>query len=969
MELNKINVVYITDENYIMPTCVSACSLIYNKGSVEQVDIHFIVNNISSQSKEKLMALASGDVRIHIIEVRDELYAEMAKSCLAYKSIHVSYTSMFKFDLPQLLKEVDKVLYIDGDTLIQTSLLDLYNTSLDGYYIAAVDDAVQKLKTASPINTKENYFNSGVMLLNLKKMREDNITEKLIDYRMYGVNFFMDQDSFNIVLGAQRVMLPYTYNFLTTMLDNFDVDEIMDMMELEKADSITEIIENVSILHLTDRTKPWIYYMPWFTERFMNYYNHSPFATEKLNLLNPIKEQKQEMLMLRNRIDELHNRLKLGNNSYLQPYEEKIAGKNIIVYGAGRRGRNMKSRLDTLCNVIAWVDKNYKTIASEEEGPLTKVQSPEILKTTTFECVLVTIVDQRVLTDVKRYLVRELGIEREKIITLYEKRSDDRIATEIADLYPKWKGKEHDLALQYIEQINNIPGGAKVKHIGMMYRWLTIGGLQRVVAMLSALFCEMHYQVTLILDTKEEMAYELPDDIEIITIPGENEVQNTGSYLQRAKRLRGVIREKKIDTIIYHGVSSPILLYDLLLCKKSNVYFVGVKHEMFSQYMAYRSDTLYMQQNVFKLADRLVVLGRDECNFWEVQGVRAIYISNPTGEYAISSQKARSDGYILWLGRLVRMQKQCMDVIPIMREVVKVLPNAIMKIYGNEAAPGIVNELKGQIEKFHLEKNIEYCGYVTGNVGEIYQNAAVFLVTSEYESFSLTIYESKLNGTPLVTYQMPYLELLKDGLGYISVENDNTVQAANAIVKLLQDEELRKRLSKEAKESVLRFDNLQVKECWRQLFETLGQKKEVAEKNYSAEELRVLLETMMYHYHKGIKVMSQRDMPQTQGLAAVLDYYYKWKMLPPVIYPFGTVGKRVRNILNEQLHIKEAFVVDNKLSKSNPDIKCVEDLKKMDCSKYLFFVCCKLTKYHDEILKSLQGIVPENNIVDLYPRQ
>ncbi len=967
---NKINVVYITDDNYAMPSCISAYSLIENQKEDTLLDIYFVVNNISLQSKERFMELATENAKIFIIEVQDESYAEMAKSCLAYKSIHVSYTAMFKFNLPQLLEGVDKVLYIDGDTLVQTDILDLYNISLDEHYIAAADDVIQRRRRVSPISTVGNYFNSGVMLLNLKKMREDNMTEKLIEYRLHGTNFFMDQDALNAVLGVKRVELSTIYNFMTTLIDTYDVDEITEMVGISKANSIAEIIDKVSILHLTDRTKPWAYYMPWFTERFMKYYEKSPYASERLELLNPLKEQKLEMIMLRNRIDELSNRLQSKDSVFLQSYEQRVQGKKVVLYGAGKKGQSIKPKLDTICDLIAWVDKDYDDLVKDENEELKRVQNPEMMKVTDFDYVLVAIVDQRVLMEVKKFLIRELHIPQEKIVTLYERYAEDKLALEVAELYTKWRGREHELAAQYIGQFRSEVCAPEVKHIGMMYKWMTIGGLQRVVSLLTFLFCEMGYKVTLILDTKEDMAYEVPDGVEVVTIPAESSVQSTRSYLQRAKRLREIIQDKKIDTIIHHGASSHILLFDLLLCKKSNVYFVSLKHEMFSQYMVYRSNTMHLQQNVFKLVDRLVTLAPDECNFWEVQGAKAVHINNPTGDYAVAELKKGRGNYILWLGRLDRLQKQTMDVIPIMREVVKVLPDAVMKIYGNEVAPGIINELNAQIEKYNLQKNIEYCGFITGNVGEIYHDAAVFLVTSAYESFSLTIYESKLNGTPLVTYQMPYLEMLKNGLGYIAVENDNVIQAADAIVKILQDNELRERMSKDAKESILQFSNEKVKEGWKQLFDSLhgGYVKE--DKKYSAEEMKVLLETMMYHYRKGLSMNVQKNVAQNQnqGMAAVLDYYCQWTKLQPVIYPFGTVGKRVQQTLREQLHIKEAFIVDNQLAKTNPEIKSVEDLKSIDCSKYLFFICCKLVKQHDEIIQSLRGIVPENNIVDLCPR-
>lgn len=969
MMADKMNVVYITDENYAMPTCISAFSLICNQNPATQIEIYFIVNDISMQSKEKFMSLETGNAKIHCIEVRDDKYTEMEKSCMAHNSIHVSRTAMFKFDLPQMLGDVEKVLYLDGDTLVLKDLSELYNTSLEGFYVAAADDEIEKIRHVSPLFTANGYFNSGVMLLNLSKMREESVTEKLVDYRAHGTNFFMDQDALNAVLGGKKLTLPLQYNFLTTIINNYDEFEIEKMIEENGVDGTETILKKISIVHCTDKYKPWKYNLPWFSDLFKEFYYKSPYSENKLILQNLFKEYTNEISMLRNRIDELDHRVNTGDDSYpLKPYEQKIQGKRVALYGAGKMGKGIKARIGAFCDIAVWVDGDYRMLAKSDDISLQEVKAPDELKKTEFDYVLIAIADQSACAEVKKYLIQTLSVPREKIVLLNDRILQDKVALEVADLFKKWRGNEYQLAAQYIGKISNAACAGQVKHIGMVYRWLTVGGLQRVIALLSFLFCEMGYTVTLILETAEEIAYQLPEGINIEIITAESDVHTTGNYLPRANCLRNIIREKKIDTIIYHGASSHLLLYDLLVCKKSNVYFVVVKHEMFSQYMSYRSDTLYKQQNTFRLLDRLVALGEDECNFWSAQDVRCECISNPTGEYAVSGKKRTgTENSILWLGRLARLQKQCMDIIPIMREVVKTIPNAHMKVYGNEVAPGIINELNREIEKYHLENNIEYCGFADGNVGEIYREAAVFLVTSEYESFPLTIYESKRNGVPLVTYKMPYLDILKNGLGYIAVDNDNAQQAAAAIVELLENKELRERLSQEAYKSVESFNNERVKKEWKHLLTTLNVNENTQDKCYSSEEVKTLLQTMLYHYHKGIVKGADQNSVQQSGLAAILEHYCQYTQLSPVIYPFGTVGKRVQKILREQLHRREAFVVDNKLTNNDANIKSVDELKKMDCSKYLFFICCKRPQQHEEIMRSLQGVVPGNNIIDLYP--
>lgn len=548
---------------------------------------------------------------------------------------------------------------------------------------------------------------------------------------------------------------------------------------------------------------------------------------------------------------------------------------------------------------------------------------------------------------------------------------NESIVNKVSDEYSLYKGRERALADKYLsEAFLWSPEKRQIKKVAMFYYRLSIGGAQRVIALLTPMFIELGYEVTFITESVEEdFAYNLPEGVRIVTIPSETSVLGTGNYCVRARKLQEIINEEKIDAVCYHASSSRILLYDLLMFKLNGIKFIAIKHEMFSQYMAYRSDILYTQEKVFCLLDRLVVLSQDEMNFWNILGVKTEHIDNPMGEYMLSGKKGEGN-YILWLGRLEKIQKQCMDIVLIMKEVVKEAPDAVLKIYGNEVSAGIVRELSRAIEKEKLENNVMYCGYVNENIAEVYSNASVFLVTSSFESFSLTIFESKKSGIPLVTYDMPYLSLLKEKKGFIAVENDNTKAAADAIVKLLKDENLRKRLSQEAKESIAEFSNEKVKYKWKDLFNNLSENMNVKSEMYAAEDMATILRTILYHYHKGVSG-GRNKTPERENtasdMAAVIKYYIDKKNMPIAIYPFGKIGQYVKEILNEELNIKEVLIVDNNLSKIDEEIKSIDDLKEMDCTQYLFFICSSSVKYHEEIRRAIQEVVPRDNLVDLFP--
>ena len=74
---------------------------------------------------------------------------------------------------------LDKIIYLDCDSIIADSLEDLDNIDISDYYIAGVQDTVTNFfKTSIGLNKDDRYINAGMLVINLKKWREDKIEEK-----------------------------------------------------------------------------------------------------------------------------------------------------------------------------------------------------------------------------------------------------------------------------------------------------------------------------------------------------------------------------------------------------------------------------------------------------------------------------------------------------------------------------------------------------------------------------------------------------------------------------------------------------------------------------------------------------------------------------------------------------------------------------------------------------------------------
>lgn len=387
-----------------------------------------------------------------------------------------------------------------------------------------------------------------------------------------------------------------------------------------------------------------------------------------------------------------------------------------------------------------------------------------------------------------------------------------------------------------------------IRTIGIFYYTIAGGGVQRVISLLIPMYLEMGYRVVLFTDEAEgEKEYPIPKQVERVLLPSALTLAFE-DYGERAEKLSDAIQEYRIDVMLYHASECRTLLYDMLLVKAYGIPFCIAVHGLFSEEMLRQAYHIEEKLVTFRLADCLVVLSQTEKYFWNTLGIRAVCVLNPVEEIPYSD----ADGeYILWLGRLEKTSKQYVHAVDIMQRVVAAMPGARMKIVGNEVTLGAKAALKKRIRKLHLEDHVEICDF-TLNVAEYYQNAQVFLVTSSGEAFSMTIAESKGYGIPLVTYDMPYLEILQRGGGYISVPQDDIEGAAEAILGLLKDKEKRQRMKREARESFEALRQSDLKTEWKQVLNSLlCPEKEQVQETKEQELANRILSTMLLHYKKG----------------------------------------------------------------------------------------------------------------------
>ncbi|MBD2445795.1 glycosyltransferase family 8 protein [Nostoc sp. FACHB-152] len=292
-------IVCAADDNYAMPLAVTVRSASENLSNDHRLVVFVIDGGIKKHNKEKILrSLPSDRCEVNFILAPEYLLANLKEAhqyCAKHGitlNTHVSIASYYRLLIPELLpKHIDKVIYLDCDLVVEKNLGELWQVDLGENYLLAVQDMwigyvsdprglLNYKELGIPPNTK--YFNAGILFLNLKKWRDNSVTEKALEYTKQNKDYirFHDQDVLNGMmvgkwgeLDPRWNMTPGIYDYPSWRESPFSEEEY------------NQIIHDPYILHFAT-LKPWK--SRWtrneFKANFFKYLNLTAWAGWKLTL-------------------------------------------------------------------------------------------------------------------------------------------------------------------------------------------------------------------------------------------------------------------------------------------------------------------------------------------------------------------------------------------------------------------------------------------------------------------------------------------------------------------------------------------------------------------------------------------------------------------------------------------------------------------------------------------------------------
>ncbi len=234
MNKKLIPIFFACDDNYIPFLGVALSSL--KQRANRNYDYRIIVLNegLKERNRERISRFADENFAIEFFNIAPTINKFRDALSLRLRDYY-SVAIYYRMFIPTLFPNLDKAIYLDGDIVVVGDISEFFNTNIEGKLVAAINDRlvldtpefVRYVEDGVGIKATE-YFNSGVLVMNLKEFRQQNIEEKFIDL-LTRYNFDSvcpDQDYLNVLCRHSKVLLPISWNKMPLPDATFDVSTL-----------------------------------------------------------------------------------------------------------------------------------------------------------------------------------------------------------------------------------------------------------------------------------------------------------------------------------------------------------------------------------------------------------------------------------------------------------------------------------------------------------------------------------------------------------------------------------------------------------------------------------------------------------------------------------------------------------------------------------------------------------------------
>lgn len=262
----EIPIFFSTDDNYVPFLTVALHSIIENASKEYDYRVIVLNSGIAKENKEKILNLENENFKVEFADVNEKINDITTKLTNGLRDYY-SNSIYYRIFIPSLFPEFKKALYLDADIIVVDDISKLYFEELGENLLGAItDDVVNanesfKQYAISVLGIKpENYFNSGILVMNLEKFRKENVESKFV-HLLSKYNFDTiapDQDYLNYLC---RGKVKYIHKGWDKM--PFTGEDISG--------------EDLHLIHYNMFQKPWYYSDVPYEKYFWEYAKKSSF--------------------------------------------------------------------------------------------------------------------------------------------------------------------------------------------------------------------------------------------------------------------------------------------------------------------------------------------------------------------------------------------------------------------------------------------------------------------------------------------------------------------------------------------------------------------------------------------------------------------------------------------------------------------------------------------------------------------
>ena len=210
----KISISFSVSDNYSQHLAVVLTSFLVNNPDSQFV-FHVLHRNISEKNQAQIRKLESMytncEIKFHLIDA-----SRFEKFPIPKELEHVTQEMYYRYMLPEVLGDEERTIYSDVDVLCVGDIKPLWEIDLKGNIIAAVSEgeAGEFKKKLIGLEGDAPYFNSGVLVMDLKAMRNENATSVLMNntIKYSPLIAWPDQDVINITFYRRILSLNPIWN-------------------------------------------------------------------------------------------------------------------------------------------------------------------------------------------------------------------------------------------------------------------------------------------------------------------------------------------------------------------------------------------------------------------------------------------------------------------------------------------------------------------------------------------------------------------------------------------------------------------------------------------------------------------------------------------------------------------------------------------------------------------------------------